>query len=146
MKLNEPITDEDHIRADAEHRRIAENQIRFINEIADLIEAGKPLNSLQIGYAVVVLREGAKKLINPVRPRPAGGRVKIPDEARLCYADWIVHEGLSENAAMERIAEMYQVSMTAVKRKMGKFGSKEEKLLALNEVDEAFRMVGGRRK
>ncbi len=47
---------------------------------------------------------------------------------------------------MERIAEMYQVSMTAVKRKMGKFGSKEEKLLALNEVDEAFRMVGGRRK
>ena len=144
MKLNEPITEEDHIRADAEHRRIAENQINFINEMADRIEAGESLTSYQAGFTAAVLREAAKKLINPKRTRPAGHPVRLPDEARLWYADLIVHQGISETAALGVIADKYQVTLEAVKRKVGKLGSKNERLLAAEETRQAFLMVGGR--
>jgi hypothetical protein len=138
VKLNEPISKEDHSRADDEYRCIAADQIESIKEIADLITAGETLNGYQTAIAAAILREAAKKRISHQRKHPAGHRQKIPDVARLWYARLIVHQKMSETAALKVIANQYDVTLEAVKRKMGKLGTENERHLATLETRKAF--------
>ncbi len=143
MKLNEPISEEDHVRADTKHRRVVEGQIELINEAIELIKAGEPLTGIQAGIATTVLQNAKKMPINPQRKRPAGHPAKIPDIARLLYAGLIVQRGMSETSALKFVAEKFQVSVEAVKRKVGKIGPENEKRLAAEETSKAFLISKG---
>lgn len=142
MKLNEPITEEEHAKADDEHRRLIEAQKRHLLELADKVLNGEPFDKMDAGRIAAALRFTAKQL-NPIRNRPAGRPAKIRDDCRLVYADLRTHEGFSQNAAIERIAEMYQVSTTAVKKKLGLIGSEPERSINKADTNLAFRLVGG---
>lgn len=143
MKTNVPLTEEDHAREGKEHRERTLRNRKYLREIADLMEAGSPLNSMQVKFAASALRHVAD-IMSLERPRPAGRPAKLPDDARLWYADLIVHQGMSETAALNFIADKYQVTLEAAKRKMGKIGTKNERLIAAEETREAFLMVGGK--
>ena len=56
MKINLPLTQEEHNRADEEYERIAESQEEFINRTAQKIEAGDMLNSFEAKFVAAVLR------------------------------------------------------------------------------------------
>jgi len=141
MKFNEPITEEGHEKADREHRELAERQKKQLMELAKKIEDGQPLDKYETGRAVGAIRIAADR-INPVRKRPAGKPSKIRDDARLVYAVMRL-DGVSKNKAVERIAEMYEVSTTAVKKKLGLTGSSPEREINKDQTDQAFLMAGG---
>lgn len=140
MKINEPITPEEHALADAEHRRIVEDQQRLALELADTDELPIGLEA-KIGAAI--LRGAAKGVaLNPQRQRPTGRPALIPDVARLFYAAYVT-KGMSETAALKAIADKYDVTLQAAKRKMGKLGTKHERQLAAEETEKAFELLRG---
>ena len=142
MKINEPVTEEQHKIADEEHSRIAKSQKDYLRSIADSLESGAPLDDHQLSWAVFFLRRAADKLISEIRPKPRGKPIKLPEHSAMEYAIWVVG-GMSENKAMEKIAEQYQVSIEAVKKKYGKAGTPEQRAKGAKLLDEAFFMVGG---
>ncbi|MGF6091971.1 hypothetical protein [Pseudomonas sp. 18173] len=141
MKLNAPITPEDHARADAEHQHRVEEQKRLIGKIVELIERGEPLDRLQRGFICGFIKEAVPLVMKPKRRRSAGHPSSIPDEARILFAALVIHKGLSERAAMQKIAEKYGVSRAAVQRKMGRAGTPEERVLALAEMEVVYLLV-----
>ena len=140
IKLNEPITEEEHEIADKNHRALIELQKQHLLELAEKINRGAPLNELDTARVVSALHYTANQL-NPVRKRKAGKPSKIKDEAYLEYAAMRA-EGASKNHAIETIAESYQVSTTAVKKKLGAIGKGPEREINKQNLDLAFSLIG----
>ena len=109
MKINEPLTPEQHADSDEQYKRTAINQKQFMEEIAALLENGTPLNSLQAKFAAAVLR-GAAKGMSLQRPRPAGRPSKVPEEAIVLRTVYI-KGGMRPTDADNKLAEAYDVDL-----------------------------------
>lgn len=142
MRINEPITEEEHANADEEHRQLVERQRKYLLELADRVEKGEPLNRFDTKFVVLALQNLAKT-ISPIRKRRVGRPDKLRDEVRLKYAIMRTHDGLSKNAAIEKIAEIHGVSITSVRKKLGMIGNGPEREIAKAETNQAFFMIGG---
>lgn len=122
MKINQPITPEEHDAADLEHRSIAESQKAHGYELAERIRAGSDLTTQERLFVAACLRR-AVDAIDPVRKDSR--RRCVPDYARYQYATATVHNGRSSNGAIEDLADEYMVSETAIKKVLGKAGPKD---------------------
>lgn len=137
MKVNVPLTPEQHAQADAEYERVAVNQKKFIRDMADKLESGEKLDSFESAVIAAVLR-GAAEGINTQRTRPPGKPAKMPGEICLLFALKTLFQGVSENAAIEALAEEYEVSTTAVKKRLGKAGMGIEREIARQELQKTI--------
>lgn len=141
MKVNVPVTEEQHAAADAEHSRVAKSQKRFCASVADRIEAGETLSGYEREWAAAALRHvGAT--ISEERPRPAGKPAKLPDfELVLEFIVMTRHQSVSKNDAYERLAEEHGVSVTAVKKRLG-LGNDPEAVVRREEINSVLHVLG----
>lgn len=141
MKVNVPITEEQHAAADAEHLQRAKSFKRFYASVADRIEAGETLSIWERELAAAALRHVAAT-INEERPRPAGKPAKLPDsELVMEFVVMTRHQSVSKDRAYERLAEKYSVSVTAVKKRLG-LGNDPETLARREEINSVLRVLG----
>lgn len=116
MKINAPLSEEDHARADEEHRRIAQNQIELLHEVASLIESGEPLTDLQRKWAAGAIRGFASGI--PVeRTRPPGKTPKVPEEALVLWQAYIA-SGNTGTQAEGRLAALYDVDLETLQSRL----------------------------
>ncbi len=113
MKINVPLTDEQHAEADEQYRQTAESPKLFIQEMADLVEAGVSLNSFQSKFVAAVLRGAADGMSNK-RPRPAGRPIKVPEEALILRTVYI-KGGMRPTDADNKLADQYGVDLDVFK-------------------------------
>lgn len=116
MRVNEPLTPEQHVQADQAHRELAESQKAFLNEIAALIEKGEPLSSWQRGWAVGAIR-GFAKAIPLKRKRPAGRPPVVPEEA-IVLRQVYVEGGDTVAQAEEKLASHYGVDLETLQSRI----------------------------
>lgn len=121
MKINVPLTEEEHKRADEQYEHIAESQKDFINQMAEKIEAGETLTTFECSFVAAVLR-GAADGIRTKRPRRRGSPDKLPGELAVWFGLKTRVEGMSDNAAAEELAGKYGTSVEAVKKTLGLTG------------------------
>ena len=119
MKLNQPLTEEQHKTADEEYKALVERQKKFIHSLADKLDAGGQLTPFEKSFATAVLR-GAANGMSTKRKRPAGKPAQLPGELAVLFAIKHVHQGKSKNAAYEELAAEFSVSVTAVKKELKK--------------------------
>jgi len=150
MRLNTPITDEQRAAAEQEYERVAKNNKKFILEAADKIEKGEPLSDFKCSAAmhpelareiVAAVLRGAANDISLTRPRPSGRPSTIQDDFIAIY---LIGKNSfpSENNAIEYYAEEYGVTTTAIKKKLGQAGTKQEKMVAKDEIDRWKKLLG----
>lgn len=116
MRVNEPLTPEQHAQADREHRERAESQKAFLNEIAALIEKGEPLSSWQKWWAVGAIR-GFAETIPLKRKRPAGRPPVVPEEVILLRQAY-VDGGDTVAQAEEKLASLYGVDLETLQSRI----------------------------
>lgn len=116
MRINEPLSEEDHAEADAEYRRIAQNKITFLNEVAKLVATGQPITDWQREWAAVAIRDAASRI--PLeRKRPPGKTPKVPEEAIVLRQAYIAG-GNSVTEAEERLAALYDVDIETLQSRI----------------------------
>lgn len=131
MKMNTPITPEEHAAADEEHMRIVMKQKKYLRELADKLEDGEPISQIDSQVIAEILRDRAGRM-NTSRPRPKGKPAKIPDTfPHLLQAYMESCRFESENKAFEYFAELYGVSITALKNRLDHLPESEKDLLKL---------------
>lgn len=141
MKINLPITNEDHQAADAEYAQTARNQKRYLNDLARKIENGEPLERMDRSVAAAVIRSAAKNM-SEKRPRPAGHQAQLPDfELVFEYAERR-HAGMAKLASVEDLSNRYYVSAVAVKKRLGMVGNDPEAISRREEVQGLLRLLG----
>ncbi len=116
MRVNEPLSEEDHAEADAEHRRIAQNQITFLNEVAELVATGQPLTDWQREWAAGAIR-GFASGIPLERKRPPGKTPKVPEEAIVLRQIYIAG-GRSVTEAEMLLAADYDVDVETLQSRI----------------------------
>lgn len=90
--------------------------------IADKLEKGDALNSLEQAVAASVIRNAAANL--PTEPKIKRGRPgTLPHMIMIEYATLVIRDGLSRTAAVQYIAEKYKASVNAVKKKLKSQGA-----------------------
>lgn len=140
MKVNVPITEEQHAAADAEHSRLAKSHKRLCASLADRIEAGETLSAYERAFAADALRHVGANIGE--KRRTAGKPAKLPDfELVMEFVVMTRHQSVSNNEAYERLAEKYSVSVTAVKKRLG-LGNDPETLARREEINSALRVLG----
>ena len=123
MRINQPITEEQHAQADKDYAELAQRQKAYFNELANRLEAGETINSMDRKLAAALIRRAAAA-ISTKRKRPKGQPAQVPDTVRLEYAR-LLGDGLSSNKAMEELCERYSASLEAIKGKLGMVRSKK---------------------
>tara|TARA_R100000005_G_scaffold75323_1_gene42516 strand:- start:10254 stop:10709 length:456 start_codon:yes stop_codon:yes gene_type:complete len=118
VRINQPITDEQHAQADRDYEALALRQKAYFTELANRLEAGESLSAMDRKLAASLMRR-ASDAISTKRKRPRGQPVQVPDIARWEYARLIVHRGLSSNEAIEELSERYSSSIESIKAKLG---------------------------
>lgn len=116
MRINEPLSEEDHAEADAQHRRTAQNNIEFLNEVAELVATGQPLTDWQREWAAAAIR-GFASGIPLERKRPPGKTPKVPEEAIVLRQIYIAG-GNSVTEADERLAALYGVDVETLQSRV----------------------------
>lgn len=141
MKVNVPITEEQHAAADAEHSQVAKSKKRFLASVADRIEAGETLSICEREWVAAALRHVAAT-INEERPRPAGKPPMLPDyELVMEFIVMTRHQSVSKDRAYRLLAEKYGVSVTAVKKRLG-LGNDPEAVARREEINSVLRVFG----
>lgn len=116
MRMNQPLTPEQHEQAEEQHRERAESTQAFLNDVADLIEAGEPLSSWQRKWATAAIRAFAGSI--PLkRKRSVGAKLKVPDEAILLRQAYI-NGGMTVAEAEERLAAQYGVDLETLQSRI----------------------------
>lgn len=139
MKINLPLTDEENQLADEEYAATADEQKSYIKALAEKIESGEKLRSMDVAVIAAILRHFAKDMSRK-RPRPAGHPPKLPDFELVANFAQMKHRDMSDNAAIEALAEQYGASVTAVKKRLG-IGSSAEARARRPEVDGLLRAL-----
>ncbi len=116
MRINEPLTPEQHAQADDEHRERAESNRDFLISVAQKIESGDPLDSWEGKWAAAAIR-GFAKSIPLERKRSPGRPHKVPEEAILLRQAYI-NGGDSVAQAEERLAELYGVDLETLQSRI----------------------------
>lgn len=121
------------MKIDHDAEAAARGQRQSVRLLADKLEAGEELNSLQRKFLAAVLRGAADSIQAPRRQGPA---TKLPDgdDAAIEFAILVNHQGYSRTQAREEIAAKYEVSVEAV-RKYLKRDQRGERALAFVPVD-----------
>ena len=118
MKINVPITPEEHARADEEYKLSAERQKDFIHRMAERIEAGDTLNSFEAKFIAAVLRRAAAG-ISTKRPRRRGQPDMLPGELPMLFAMKVRIEGMSEKDAIAALAGEFDVETASIEKRLG---------------------------
>lgn len=144
MKINEPITSEEHKLADEKHENLALKQKDYFHSLADRIEKGETLDQSDLRLAASLVRR-ASNAISITRKRPQGKPVLIREIVRVQYAQLTELDGLTPNQAIEALCEIHQtpkepVSDTAIKKKLGFVGAGEKSKDAKRETDFFVRL------
>lgn len=109
MRINQPLSNEEHDQADLEHKERAESQKQFLREVADLLESGQQLDDWQRSWAAGAIR-GFAKSIPLERKRPAGKTPKVPEDAlAIRYAH--IKSGMKVIDAEKKLADLYGVDL-----------------------------------
>lgn len=116
MRINEPLTPEQHAQADAEHRERTERIRGLLDGLAQKVESGDPLDSLERKRAASAIR-GFAKSIPLERKRSPGRPHKVPEEAILLRQVYI-NGGDSVARAEERLAELYGVDLETLQSRI----------------------------
>ncbi|MCC5451690.1 hypothetical protein LMJ53_08120 [Rheinheimera sp. UJ51] len=140
MKINEPITSEQHLAADHAHAETVKKQRAYIHSIAEKMETGKKLSSLESKWAAAVLRAAATRM-SEVRPRNIGKPSILPGDLAIHFNLKVVFDGLSRNKAIENLAEQFNVSETAIKKHLGLIGKDNESKKRKIETDEIYQSM-----
>lgn len=140
MKVNVPVTEEQHAAAAAEHSRLAKSQKRFCASLADRIEAGETLSAYERAFAADALRHVGANIGE--KRRPAGKPPMLPDyELVMEFVVMTRHQSVRKNNAYERLAEKYGVSVTAVKNRLG-LGKSPEAVARRAEINSVLHVLG----
>lgn len=113
MKINQPLTEKDHKKADEQHAQTRANQHEFLNEVADKIRAGEPLSGWEKEWAAGAIRAFADTLPSE-RKKPAGKAPKVPEEAIIMRQVQIESHGLKVTEAEKLLAEQYGVDLETI--------------------------------
>jgi hypothetical protein len=109
MKINEPVSPSQSELADKEHEAIALNQKRYLQHIAELIEAGENLNTLQSKFAAGAIRAFSDSI--PLeRKKDPGKPPKVPEHAVVLLQSYI-ESGIRQSEAEATLSEMYDVDI-----------------------------------
>ncbi|PRY70996.1 hypothetical protein [Halomonas ventosae] len=106
-----------HLDRDAEaDARSGRQTVRLL---ADKLEAGEELKSLERQFLAGVLRAAADSIQAPRRQGPPS---KLPDgdQAAIEFALLVNQQGYSRTQAREEIADKYEVSVEAVRKHLKK--------------------------
>lgn len=140
MKVNVPITEEQHAAADAEHSRLAKVHKRLCASLADRIEAGETLSTYERAYAADALRHVGANIGE--KRRPAGKPPKLPDyELVTEFIGMTRHCGFKKIEAYTMLAHNYDVSLNAVKKRLG-LGNDPETVARREEINSYLRWLG----
>lgn len=102
--------------AEIEHAKVVRRQKEIIRDLAHRISEGLPLSKFEADFAAAVLR-GAANGMTEKMPKRAGRPDKLPNAFDLIL-DWKnLSETKKNNAIFEAIAEKYDVSPQAVKKR-----------------------------
>lgn len=134
MRVNQPITEEQHAQADQDHAELAQRQKTYFNELASRLDAGEPISGMDRKLAAALIRRAAAA-ISTKRKRPKGQPAQVPDTVRLEYARLLAGDGLSSNKAMEELCERHSASLEAIKGKLGMVRAKRGWETAKAETD-----------
>lgn len=104
-----PVTEAEQAAADDEHAKTRIRQHRFLNELADKIEAGETLSSWERKWAEGAIRAFADALPTE-RRKPNKRPPKVPGDAAVMVALRVVFDGWTKSAAMEEQAERIGIS------------------------------------
>ncbi|WP_296271196.1 hypothetical protein [Pseudomonas sp. UBA6323] len=116
MRVNQPLTPEQHVQEDEQHRKRTENSKAFLEEVASLIEAGEPLSPMQKEWAAGAIRAFAASL--PLeRKRNVGAPLRVPDEAILLRQVYI-SGGMPIGEAEEKLASLYEVDLETLQSRI----------------------------
>lgn len=108
--------------SDEKYAQIMRRQREQIEEIAAKLEGGESLNEDETGIAVWAMRTGAASLPDKP-PKRAGNPGKLPDgEVALTFAAKVIRQGKSKSQAREELAELYDVSVEAIRQCLKKHG------------------------
>ncbi|WP_137886277.1 hypothetical protein [Pseudomonas sp. 2FE] len=117
---------------DEQLRQMRETQRAQVREIADYLRDGKPLTKRQAQLAAGLLYVAAERLL--VEPSPPPGRPpKIPDDACWNFVSR-TRNGEGKNKVIADLAQQYEVSVEAIKKKIGNTGTAESKALAEDKM------------
>lgn len=116
MRVNQPLTPEQHEQADEQHRKSADNNKAFLNDVADLIEAGEPLSAWQRKWAAAAVRAFSASI--PLeRTKPVGRQAELPEEIILLRQAYI-GGGMKVTEAEEKLAAQYDVDPDKVRERI----------------------------
>lgn len=133
MKLNVPVTEEQHKNADLEYAELVKRQRKAFYSIADKLISRELLTSFEAEIAASIIKAHATRM-SEVRPREPGKPAKLPGELVVEYGALTVFDNLSQNAALVRLSEKYQVSETAIKKHLGLIGKTKEAYIRKQET------------
>lgn len=124
MRVNQPLTPEQHEQEDEQHRKRTESNKAFLDQVAGLIEAGEPLSPLQKKWAAGAIRAFAASL--PLkRKRNVGARLMVPDEAILLRQAYI-SGGMPIGEAEEKLASLYEVDLETLQSRIKRLAKKTD--------------------
>lgn len=97
----------------------ARRQRQTTRLLAEKVESGEVLNGLERGFVAAILRGAADSIQATTRQGPPS---KLPDgdDAAMEYAFLVVHQGKSKTQACSYLAEKYDVSIQAVRKRLSK--------------------------
>lgn len=118
--------------AESEYARVARSQRMALRRMANLIEQGKPLeNDMQRRFAAEALRAFAAEIPDEP-PKKRGQQPKFNHAMAAVEFDFFSKTLRSENAAIEKLAAQYGVSVQAMRKALKKYRQKLEEEGNLN--------------
>lgn len=122
-----------HVSEEA-YARIGMRQRQHIFELSNKLERGEPLTKDEIEWAVWAMRKGADAIPDKM-PRHAGNPGKLPaGDVALCFAAMVNRQGKSKSKAREELAELYDVSVEAIRQCLKKHQDDAMKLIPPKQI------------
>lgn len=116
MKVNVPITPEQHEEADRKYAEVVKSQKDYSYDLVKRLRAGSELTDNDREWAASIVEAWANNLPTK-RKRPKGKPALLPDEIGIMY--WTSRsKGQGSNALIEQYAEKYGVTTQAVRSKI----------------------------
>jgi hypothetical protein len=127
--MTKPIVTFRNRIGDAEYAAVIRRQRKYLRDAADRHESGDPLAATDRALAAWALHNAADRL-SEAQPRPVG-QPPIVDPGLLAmqFAFMVTKADMSDNKAHEALSEHHEISITAVKKALEKYGAAAVRLL-----------------
>ena len=110
------------MRPQDEQEETARSQRQYTRLLADKVETGESLSSMERKWIAAILR-GAVDAIQPPKGNRGPSPKLDPGSLAMEYAILREHQSYSENAAHELLAGRHTVSPEAIKKALKKYGA-----------------------